>query len=199
VDDPPPTLSAGGAIRRGFSAELDNLLAASRDAKTWVANLEKQERSRTGIKSLKVGYNKVFGYYLEVTKVHAALVPAEYIRKQTLVNAERYITPELKEYESLILNAQERMAELEARIFQQVVEQVAAAGERLQAMARALAHLDVYAALGEVALMHRYVRPVLTEGLTCRSWPAGIRSWRLRSARSRSCPTTPAFRRRRRS
>ena len=103
-------------------------IAASRDAKAWIANLEKQERERTGIKNLKVGYNKVFGYYLEVTKANVDAVPEDYIRKQTLVNAERYITPELKEYEALILNAEERMAELETRLFREVCEQVAARG-----------------------------------------------------------------------
>lgn len=161
-DDPAATLNGGGVIRPGFSAEMDQLAAAARDAKAWVASLETQERSRTGIKSLKVGYNKVFGYYLEVTKSNEGLVPPEYIRKQTLVNAERYITPELKEYESLILNAQERIADLEARIFQQVVEQVAAAADRLQALGRALARLDVCAGLAEVAVVHRYARPQLT-------------------------------------
>jgi DNA mismatch repair protein MutS len=161
ADDPPATLNAGGAIRKGFSAELDNIAAAARDAKEWVANLEKRERERTGIRSLKVGYNKVFGYYLEITQAHAGRVPEEYIRKQTLVNAERYITPDLKEYEALILNAQERILELEKRIYQQVLEQVAAAAGRLLAAAQALAHLDVCAALAEVALMHRYVRPEL--------------------------------------
>lgn len=162
TDDPPATLSTGGVIRRGFSAELDNVIAASRDAKTWVADLETQERARTGIKTLKVGYNKVFGYYLEVTKANTDNVPEEYIRKQTLVNAERYITPELKEYESMILNAQERILDLEGQIYHQVLEQVAAAAGRILAVARGLAHLDVYAALAEVALMHRYVRPNLT-------------------------------------
>ncbi len=163
VDEPPAALSSGGVIRQGFSAELDNILVASRDAKSWVADLEKQERERTGIKNLKVGYNKVFGYYLEVTKVNADRVPEEYIRKQTLVNAERYITPELKEYESLILNAQERILDLEERIYRQVLVQVAAAADRLLTVARALAHLDVYAALAEVALMNRFVRPQFAE------------------------------------
>jgi DNA mismatch repair protein MutS len=163
IDDPPATLSAGGIIRPGFSAELDNIMAASRDAKAWVANLEKQERERTGIKNLKVGYNKVFGYYLEVTKANVDRIPEEYIRKQTLVNAERYIIPELKEYESLILNAEERMLDLEGRIFRQVLDQVAAAADRLLAVAQALAYLDVFAALAEVALMYRYVRPELAE------------------------------------
>lgn len=164
MDDAPATLSVGGVICPGFSAELDNIVAASRDAKAWVADLEKQERARTGIKNLKVGYNKVFGYYLEVTRANADRVPEEYIRKQTLVNAERYITPELKEYESLILNAQERILELEGRIFRQVLEQVAAAADRLLAVGQALSHLDVVAALAEVAMMHRYVRPHLTLG-----------------------------------
>ncbi len=162
VEDPPATLSAGGVIRPGFSAELDNIVAASRDAKVWVADLERRERARTGIKTLKVGYNKVFGYYLEVSKANAELVPAEYIRKQTLVNAERYITPELKEYEALILNAQERIADLEGQIYRQVLEQIAAAAGRLRAVAEALAHLDVYTALAEVALRYRYVRPHIT-------------------------------------
>ncbi len=163
VDDPPTTLNVGGVIRPGFSAELDNILAASRDAKVWVADLEKTERARTGIKNLKVGYNKVFGYYLEVTKANTGRVPEEYIRKQTLVNAERYITPELKEYEALILNAQDRIVDLEVRIYSQVLEQVAAAGGRMRAVAQALAALDLYAALAEVALMNRYVRPQLLE------------------------------------
>jgi len=164
ADDAPATLASGGVIRPGFSAELDNVATASRDAKRWVANLETTERKRTGIKSLKVGYNKVFGYYIEVTKANLDAVPEEYIRKQTLVNAERFITPELKEYESLILNAQERILDLESTIFHQVCEQVGAFAERLLGVARALAHLDVYAALAEVALRHNYVRPVLTEG-----------------------------------
>ena len=164
TDDPPATLASGGVIKPGFSAELDSIATASRDAKHWVANLERTERKRTGIKSLKVGYNKVFGYYIEVTKANLAAVPEEYIRKQTLVNAERYITPELKEYESLILNAQERILDIEARLFRQVCDQVAAAAERLLSTARALAHLDVYTALAEVAIRNNYVRPVLTDG-----------------------------------
>jgi len=163
ADDPPLSVSSGGVIRQGFSAELDSIIAASRDAKAWVAKLEKTERERTGIKNLKVGYNKVFGYYLEVTKANADRVPPEYIRKQTLVNAERYITPELKEYEALILNAQERLVDLEARIYHQVLEQVAAAAERLLAVARSLATLDVYVALAQVALLNRYVRPHLSD------------------------------------
>jgi DNA mismatch repair protein MutS len=166
VPDPPATLAAGGVIARGFSAELDTVLNAARNAKAWVANLERQERERTGIKSLKVGYNKVFGYYIEVTKANLDAVPKDYIRKQTLVNAERFITPELKEHESLILNAEERRAELERQIYLQVCEQVGAAAQRMLATARALAEIDVYAAFAEVAQRNRYVRPTLTEGDT---------------------------------
>jgi len=163
ADDPPASLAGGGVIRPGYSAELDNVLLAARDAKEWVADLERTEQKRTGISSLKVGFNKVFGYYLEVTKANLDRVPDEYIRKQTLVNAERFITPELKEYESLILNAEERIAEIEARLFREVVARVAAAATRLLGTARALARLDVLAALAEVAARNNYTRPVLTE------------------------------------
>lgn len=163
ADDPPVSLAGGGVIRPGYSAELDNVLLAARDAKEWVADLERTEQKRTGISSLKVGFNKVFGYYLEVTKANLDRVPDEYIRKQTLVNAERFITPELKEYESLILNAEERIAEIEARLFREVVARVAAAATRLLGTARALARLDVLAALAEVAARNNYTRPVLTE------------------------------------
>jgi DNA mismatch repair protein MutS len=163
ADEPSASPSAGGVIRRGFSEELDAILTATRDAKAYIANLEKEERERTGIKSLKVGYNKVFGYYIEVTKANAAAVPEAYIRKQTLVNAERYITPELKEYEALILNAEERQAEVETRLFKEVCEQVAARGKALLNTARGLARLDVAAALAEVAIRNRYVRPELTD------------------------------------
>ncbi len=159
ADEPPATLANPGVIRPGFSAELDGIHLATRDAKSWIANLESVERARTGIKSLKVGYNKVFGYYIEVTTANAALVPADYIRKQTLVNAERYITPDLKEYESLVLNAEERILELEGQLFQQLLAEIAAAAPRLLATAAAIAELDVAAALAEVAEANRYVRP----------------------------------------
>jgi len=163
ADEPPATLATPGVIRPGFSAELDGIHAAIRDAREWIANLEPLERQRTGIKSLKVGYNKVFGYYIEVTTANAALVPPHYIRKQTLVNAERYITPELKEYESLVLNAEERILELEGQLYRQVLAQIADAAPRLLAAARAIAELDVAAALAEVAEANRYVRPVVTD------------------------------------
>ncbi len=162
--DPPATLASGGAIAPGFAPELDSVLGAAREAKAWVAGLEQHERERTGIKTLKVGYNKVFGYYIEVTRANQDTVPADYVRKQTLVNAERFITPELKERESLILNAEERRAELERQIYDQVCAQVAAAAPRVLATARALAELDVYAGLAEVAQRSRYVRPELSSG-----------------------------------
>ncbi|MBN1993598.1 MAG: DNA mismatch repair protein MutS [Anaerolineae bacterium] len=162
VDDPPAVVSKGGFIRPGFSAELDSILAGSREAREWVANLEPVERKRTGIKTLKVGFNQVFGYYLEVTHAHKNQVPPEYIRKQTLVNAERYITPELKEYESLILNAEERQLEVETRLFKEICAHLAGAADRLLSTAQALAYLDVVTALAEVALKNNYVRPTLS-------------------------------------
>ncbi len=162
-DDPPATLNSIGVIQAGYSPELDGIYETNRNAKDWVSNLERTERDRLGIKSLKVGFNKVFGYYLEISKANANRVPPEYIRKQTLVNAERYITPELKEYESLILNAEDRIQEIEARLFQEVIRQIAGSGEHLLRTARALAHLDVLAALAEVAARERYVRPTLTQ------------------------------------
>jgi DNA mismatch repair protein MutS len=162
--DPPATLASGGAIAPGFAAELDSVLGAAREAKAWVAGLEQHERERTGIKTLKVGYNKVFGYYIEVTRANQDAVPQDYVRKQTLVNAERFITPELKERESLILNAEERRAELERQIYDQVCAQIAAAAPRMLATAHALGELDVFAGLAEVAQRSRYVRPELTNG-----------------------------------
>ena len=160
-EDTPVTLGTPGVIRAGFSPELDGIHLATRDARAWIANLEGTERERTGIRSLKVGYNRVFGYYIEVTKANASLVPADYIRKQTLVNAERYITPQLKEYESLVLSAEERILELEGHLYRQVMAQVASTSARLLATAAALADLDVSAALAEVAEVNRYVRPTL--------------------------------------
>ena len=163
ADDPPATPTSPGIIRRGFSEELDRVLVAARDAKAWIANLEGAERRRTGIKNLKVGFNKVFGYYIEVSKSNLSAVPPEYIRKQTLVNAERFITPELKEYESLVLNAEERQLEIEMRLYREVCDQVAAAAPRLLTTAHALAQLDTCAALAEVAVRNNYVRPQLAD------------------------------------
>ncbi|HDQ72467.1 MAG TPA: DNA mismatch repair protein MutS [Chloroflexi bacterium] len=166
VDDPPISTSGGGVIRRGFSTELDEIATSAREAKAWIARLEKQEQARTGIKSLKVGHNKVFGYYIEVTKANTDAVPDEYIRKQTLVNAERYIIPELKDYETLIMNAEERQAEIEGRLFNDVRRQVGARSKALLQTARTLAQLDVASTLAEVAVANRYVRPEFSDDET---------------------------------
>ena len=159
ADDPPSTLQNVGVIRPGYSAELDGVVGRSRHAREWIANLEHVERERTGIKTLKVGYNKVFGYYIEITRTHADLAPTEYIRKQTLVNAERFITPEMKEYEALVLNAEESIHVIEARLFKQICEQLSLSSKKLLATARALAALDVLASLAEAATLGNYVIP----------------------------------------
>ena len=163
VEDPPATLQEGGVIRPGFSEELDRWRAMAKEARAWLADLEQRERERTGIRTLKVGYNKVFGYYIEVSKAAARQVPSDYIRKQTLVNAERFITPELKEYETLVLNAEARQAELEAELFRELCRQVGEAAPRLREIAAAIAHLDVVVALAEAAARYRYVRPELVD------------------------------------
>ncbi len=165
AEDAPATLTSPGIIRHGFSAELDQVLSDARAAKEWVAGLEQRERQRTGIKNLRVGFNKVFGYYIEVSKSKLSAVPPDYVRKQTLVNGERFITPELKEYEALILHADERRMEIELRVYRDVCAQVAAAVPRLVATARALADLDAYAALAETAVRQRYVRPEVADDL----------------------------------
>ncbi|MGB2856446.1 MAG: DNA mismatch repair protein MutS [Dehalococcoidia bacterium] len=162
VDDPPATVAEGDVIKKGFASELDELRSTSSDAKKYLADLEKTERGRTGIKSLKMGYNKVFGYYIEVTSPHIHRVPDEYIRKQTLVGAERYFTPQLKEYESLILSAESRIAELENAIFRQVCRQVGGWGDRILGIAAAIAQIDVLSAFAEAAARYGYIRPKLT-------------------------------------
>ena len=163
-EDPPATLQNIGVIRTGFSAELDGIVEASRHAREWIADLESIERDRTGIKTLKVGYNKVFGYYIEVTHANTGTVPAEYIRKQTLVNAERYITPEMKEYETLVLNAESRIHEVENRLYKEVCTRIAAKREELLTTSHVLAELDSFASLAEAASIGNYVRPeVLSE------------------------------------
>jgi len=162
VDDPPPVAAEGNVIKSGFSSELDELRSASSNARKYLADLERTERDRTGIKSLKVGYNRVFGYYIEVTSPHLSRVPQDYIRKQTLAGAERYFTPQLKEYESLILNAETRIADLESSIFRQVCRQVGDCGERILSIAAALAQIDVLSAFAEIAVRHGYVCPKLT-------------------------------------
>jgi DNA mismatch repair protein MutS len=162
--DPPATLADGGVIRQGFNAELDEVRGLSRDGKSWIAALQQQERERTGISSLKVGYNNVFGYYLEITNTHREKVPADYIRKQTLTGAERYITPALKEYEEKVLHAQEKILALETRLFNEVRTGVAAHAAELQTNARLIATLDCLVSLSGAAHEHRYCRPDVNEG-----------------------------------
>ncbi len=161
VLDPAPAaaLKDGGVIAAGVDAELDRVRSLARDSKQHILALERRERERTGIASLKIRYNRVFGYYLEITKANQDLVPDDYVRKQTLVNAERYVTPELKELEEQILSAEERQIALEGEIFGRLREVVAVQAERLLALARALATLDVLADFAEAAARYRYARP----------------------------------------
>jgi DNA mismatch repair protein MutS len=162
AEDPPAVLSRAGVVRAGYSAELDGIQSASKHAREWIAGLEKIERERTGIRTLKVSYNKVFGYYIEISRGQSDNAPEHYIRKQTLVNAERYITPELKEYETLVLNADDRILEIESRLFKEMCVEVGQQAGRLLATARALAQTDVYAGLAEVAARSDYCRPQVT-------------------------------------
>src|SRR4029078_4637864 len=159
-------LKEGGLIREGFDAALDELRTAMRDGKEWIAKLQQQEIERTGIGSLKVRFNSVFGYYIEVTKANLTKVPPEYVRKQTIANGERFITPALKEMEGKILGAEERSLKLEYDLFQKVREQTLAWLKPLQQTAGALAHLDVLASFAETARLYNYARPeVGQEGL----------------------------------
>ncbi|MEK6777135.1 MAG: DNA mismatch repair protein MutS [bacterium] len=158
-EDPPYTIREGRVIRDGYSKELDELRNIRREGKNWIARLENQERARSGINNLKIRYNKVFGYYIEITRSNLGEVPEDYIRKQTLVNAERFITPELKEYEAKVLGAEERIIELEMELFAQVRESVSKEAPRVQKTAGALATLDAIGSLAEAARENRYVRP----------------------------------------
>jgi DNA mismatch repair protein MutS len=164
AEDPPLTLREGGLIRDGFHSEVDQLRHTCRHGRDIILAIEQRERERSGIKSLKVGYNKVFGYYIEITRANAHLTPDDYIRKQTLANAERYITPELKEYEPAVLGAEEKICALEYEIFLQVRDVAAGYTEAVQEGAAVLAELDVYQALARTARENRYIRPVLEEG-----------------------------------
>jgi len=163
ADDPPATLTDGGYIRNGYNAELDELRGLSDSSKSFIAAIESRERNRTGVSSLKVKFNNVFGYFIEVSKANVKSVPADYERKQTLTNAERYTTPELKEYEAKVLGAEERIAEIEQSLFAEIRQAVSVETRRVQAVARALAILDVILSLAEVAARRNYCRPVLTE------------------------------------
>jgi DNA mismatch repair protein MutS len=164
VDEPPAQLKDGGVIRSGYHAELDELRSIATGGKDWLAGLQKSESERTGITSLKIGFNKVFGYYLEVTNAHKDKVPTEWIRKQTLVNAERYITEELKEYEEKILGAEDRLVQLEAVLFAEIREHVASFASVLQANAQLIATLDVLCSFAETAVEERHVCPEMHDG-----------------------------------
>lgn len=164
VDDPPLSLTEGGLIVDGYNEELDAYRDASRNGKQWIAELEQSEREATGIRSLKVGYNRVFGYYIEVTRANAHLLPdGRYERKQTLTNAERYITPELKEKEALILEADEKLADLEYRLFADIRKQVEAYVASLQKLAADISEMDVLAGFASVAEQNGYTKPTITE------------------------------------
>ena len=161
VDEPPLTIREGGIIREGYDPELDQLIAIMRDGRKWIAALEEKERQRTGIHSLKVGFNSVFGYYIEVTKANARLIPTEYIRKQTLVNAERYINEELKGYEETVLHAEERRQAREYDLFVEIRGRIAGEIRRIQRTAARIADLDAVASLAEVAERYNYCCPVV--------------------------------------
>ncbi|HEY1268306.1 MAG TPA: DNA mismatch repair protein MutS [Candidatus Binatia bacterium] len=164
ADEPPAAVKDGGAIRPGFNTELDELRSMRRDAKQWVARFEAAEKKRTGIQSLKVRYNRVFGYYIEVTRSNLAAVPADYIRKQTLANGERYITSELKEYEAKILSSEDEIQKLEIALFAQVRESIAAYYADMKRTADTLANLDALVSLAEAAHSHHFVRPQIDGG-----------------------------------
>lgn len=162
--DPPVTIREGRLIKDGCDEELDKLRKITTEGKNWITGLQKQERERTGISSLKIGYNQVFGYYIEVTKANFELVPENYIRKQTLTNAERFITPELKDQEAIILNAQEGIHDVEYKLFCQIRDKIVAETERVQKSASIIAVLDVLTALAYVAAKYNYTKPVVEEG-----------------------------------
>jgi len=163
IDDPPATIADGGVFRDGFHPELDELRRGNLSGKEWIAALQSRERERTGIPSLKVGFNKVFGYYLEITNTHKGLVPDDYIRKQTLVNAERYVTPDLKEQEARVLGAEDRIRKLESELFRALREEVVAEAVAIRATAAALAELDALLALATAAREQSFVRPTMVD------------------------------------
>jgi DNA mismatch repair protein MutS len=164
VDEPPVSSRDGGIIKEGVNLALDELRAIRRDGKRWIAELESREKKATGISSLKIGYNKVFGYYIEVTKTHLSSVPDYYIRKQTLVNAERYITQDLKEYEEKLLGAEDKILEIERELFEHTRLKVAEESERIRRTASLVATIDVFCSLSEVAEKYDYVRPRISKG-----------------------------------
>ncbi|ERP39202.1 DNA mismatch repair protein MutS [Chitinivibrio alkaliphilus] len=163
VDDPPVSLREGGLIRAGVDSVLDEYRDISHNGKDWIARLQQEEKEKTGIDSLKVGFNKVFGYYLEVSKVNIAKVPDYFIRKQTLANSERYITPELKEVEEKVLTAEEKRGDLEYALFTELREYIATRCEAIQGAAQGIARLDLFSTLGHLAMENQYIRPSIRE------------------------------------
>lgn len=163
ADEPPLAMKEGGIIRDGYNEEIDTLRRAKSEGKDWLAKLEQDEREKTGIKTLRIKYNKVFGYYLEVTNSYKELVPDYYTRKQTLANAERYITPELKELEDTILGAEDKLYALEYELYCTIRDTIAAEVKRIQTTAKAIASLDVFSSLALVAERNNYVRPKINE------------------------------------
>ncbi len=166
VNEPPAHARQGGIFNRGYNEKLDELRGTSRDGKSWIATFQQKQRKRTGIKSLKVSYNRVFGYYIEITNVYRKNVPPEYVRKQTLVNSERYITPELKEYESKVLGAEEQIVALETELFDELKKEAGKATPEVQSISEAIAVLDVLCSFATSALEKNYVKPTVNEGPT---------------------------------
>jgi DNA mismatch repair protein MutS len=165
VDDPPLSLTDGGIIKKGCNAELDELRSMAFSGKDWIARLQSKERERTGINSLKVGFNNVFGYYIEITHTHKDKIPSDYIRKQTLTNAERFIIPELKEYEEKILNAEEKILQLETQLFNETRLKVVEYAAAIQSNAQLIAAIDTYTSLAEVAFEYNYTYPEVDDGI----------------------------------
>jgi DNA mismatch repair protein MutS len=164
IDDPPATLKKIGVVRAGYSEKLDAVVEATQTSRDWIANLEKNEKEKTGIKTLRVGYNKIYGYYIEISKAQAELAPDSYIRKQTLVNSERFVTVELKEYETLVLNAEERIHAIESQLFKQICETIGAGAENILRSAKAVAIIDVLASFAQAAVENQYCKPEILEG-----------------------------------
>jgi DNA mismatch repair protein MutS len=162
-DDPPVSLREGGLIREGYNPELDELISITRHGKKWISELERKEQERTGIPKLKIGFNKVFGYFIEITKSNIHLVPSDYIRKQTLVNCERYITESLKEYEEKVMGAEERRIELEFSLFEKIREKIALENHRIKETASRIGEIDVLAGLAEISELNNYVCPEINE------------------------------------
>ena len=193
ADELPQSPREGGLIRPGYNAELDELRDIARGGKEWIARFQAQECTRTGINSLKVGFNKVFGYYIEITHTHTQKIPADYQRKQTLKNAERYITPELKEHEEKVLTAEEKSQKREYELFLGLRDLVAEQTPRLLQTGEVLANLDVLSSLAELGVSRQYVRPKLADEPVLAIKEAGIPSLTKPCPRELSSPTTPSW------